>query len=343
MPLADGQTYAGYKILRQLGAGGMGIVYLAQHPRLPRRDALKVLPAALTVNDEYRKRFNREADIAASLWHPHIVEVHDRGELDGRLWISMDYVDGTDAGSMLQWRYPNGMPPDAVVRIIRAIAEALDYAHQQRLLHRDVKPSNILLSHPEEPDQRIFLSDSGISRWVDDTSKLTAPNMTVGTVAYAAPEQLLGEHVDGRADQYALAATAFHLLTGTTLFQHSNPAVVISQHLSTPPPAIGTRRPALRDLGPVFSKALAKAPADRYGTCVEFADALAKQLDTVAAETGAAETTAAAIPVARPRPQPWSPRAVSEPAKTHWRIVAAIIAALLLVATAVVIIVLTAT
>ena len=122
------------------------------------------------------------------------------------------------------------------------------------------------------------MADFGIARWVDDASGLTATNMAVGTVAYAAPEQLMGEQVDGRVDQYALAATAFHLLTGTPLFQHSNPAVVISQHLNTPPPAIGTRRPALTDLGPVFSKALAKAPADRYDSCVEFADALARHL-----------------------------------------------------------------
>ena len=278
MPLADGQIYAGYTILRELGAGGMGIVYLAQHPRLPRQDALKVLPAALTVNDEYRQRFNREADIASTLWHPHIVEVHDRGELDGRLWISMDYIDGTDVGSLLRERYPNGMPPDEVVKIIRAVAEALDYSHERQLLHRDVKPSNILLSHPEEQGERIFLADFGIARWVDDATGLTATNMAVGTVAYAAPEQLMGEKVDGRVDQYALAATAFHLLTGEPLFQHPNPAVVISQHLNTPPPAIGTRRPDLTDLGPVFSKALSKAPDERYDTCVEFADALANQL-----------------------------------------------------------------
>ncbi len=331
MPLAIGQIYAGYTIVRELGAGGMGIVYLAQHPRLPRRDALKVLPAALTVDNEYRQRFNREADIAASLWYPHIVEVHDRGELDGRLWISMDYIDGTDAGSMLKERYPNGMPPDEAVQIIRAVAEALDYAHQQQLLHRDVKPSNILLSHPEKQDERIFLADFGIARWVDDSSGLTATNMTVGTVAYAAPEQLLGEDLDGRADQYALAATAFHLLTGTPLFQHSNPAVVISQHLSTPPPAIGTRRPALTDLGPVFSKALAKPPEDRYDTCVEFADALATQLRTVAADSGATEATAVALAASGPRHQARPRRAVDERPKANWKIVVAIVVALLAV------------
>jgi len=333
MPLADGQNYAGYTILRELGAGGMGIVYLAQHPRLPRRDALKVLPAALTVNDEYRHRFNREADIAASLWHPHIVEVHDRGELDGRLWIAMDYIEGTDAATLLQERYPNGMPPDVVVKIIRAVADALDYAHQRSLLHRDVKPSNILMSHPEEADERIFLADFGIARWIDDQSGLTGTNMAVGTVAYAAPEQLMGEQVDGRVDQYALAATAFHMLTGTPLFQHSNPAVVISQHLSTPPPAIGTRRPALTDLGPVFSKALAKAPEDRYSTCVEFADALAGRLGTVADETGATEATALAFPATGPRHRAQQQRTVDEPSQTNMKVVVAILATLLVVVT----------
>ena len=143
MPLTDGQVIAGYTILRSLGAGGMGEVYLAQHPRLPRRDALKVLSAAVCSESEYRQRFNREADIAATLWHPHIVEVHDRGDVDGQLWISMDYVEGTDAGRLLAERYPDGMPPDKVVRIVTAVADALDYAHQRGLLHRDVKPANI--------------------------------------------------------------------------------------------------------------------------------------------------------------------------------------------------------
>jgi serine/threonine-protein kinase len=282
MPLADGATFAGYTIVRLLGAGGMGEVYLAQHPRLPRRDALKVLPASVSADGEYRERFDREADIAATLWHPHIVGVHDRGESDGQLWISMDYVEGTDAARLLRERYPDGMARGEVAEIISAVADALDYAHQRNLLHRDVKPANILLANPESSEQRILLADFGIARWVNDISGLTATTMTVGTVSYAAPEQLMGERLDGRADQYALAATAFHLLTGSPPFQHSNPAVVISQHLSAAPPAIGDQRPELAGLDPVLAKALAKTPADRFERCADFARALSHQLGSSA-------------------------------------------------------------
>jgi serine/threonine protein kinase, bacterial len=291
MPLADGATFAGYTIVRMLGSGGMGEVYLAQHPRLPRRDALKVLPESVSADSGYRQRFNREADIAATLWHPHIVGVHDRGDFDGQLWISMDYVDGTDAARLLRERYPNGMPKAEVADIVTAVAEALDYAHERGLLHRDVKPANILLSQPESDDQRIMLADFGIARWANDISGLTATNMTVGTVSYAAPEQLLGAQLDGRADQYALAATAFHLLTGAPPFQHSNPAVVISQHLSASPPAIGAQRPELSALDPVLAKALSKDPKERFERCADFARALVHHLD--AAPAGDVGTTLA--------------------------------------------------
>jgi hypothetical protein len=138
-----GETFAGYTIIRLLGSGGMGEVYLAQHPRLPRRDALKLLPHDWSADAEYRARFNREADLASTLWHPHIVGVHDRGEEDGQLWISMDFVDGLDAARLLADRYPVGMPIEEVARIVTAVASALDYAHKQSLLHRDVKPANI--------------------------------------------------------------------------------------------------------------------------------------------------------------------------------------------------------
>ena len=300
MPVAEGEVVAGYTILRSLGAGGMGEVYLAQHPRLPRRDALKLLSASVCCESEYRERFNREADIAATLWHPHIVEVHDRGDVDGQLWISMDYVEGTDAGRLLAERHPDGMPPDEVVRIVTAVADALDYAHQKGLLHRDVKPANILMANHDAEDQRIMLADFGIARRIGESSTLTGTNMTVGTVAYSAPEQLKGEEIDGRADQYALAATAFQLLTGTPPFQHSNPAVVISKHLTADPPHIGSRRPDLSSLGPVFDRALGKSPKDRYDRCTDFARALAHHIGTEERQRSADETMVA-IPTMGPR------------------------------------------
>lgn len=298
MPLNEGDLFAGYTIVRLLGSGGMGEVYLAQHPRLPRRDALKVLPAALTADHEYRERFNREADVAAELWHPHIVGIHDRGEFEGQLWLSMDYVEGTDAAELLRSRYPSGMPENEVFDIITAVADALDYAHLRGLLHRDVKPANILLTDADPRERRVLLADFGIARQLGDISGLTATNMVVGTTAYSAPEQLMGQDLDGRADQYALGCTAFHLLAGSALYQNSNPAVVITQHLSAPPPKIGERRPELADLDPVLAKVLAKERDDRYPNCSDFAAALSGRpsdaaLDTVDAAAAMAATSRA--------------------------------------------------
>jgi hypothetical protein len=299
--LQQGHVFAGYTIVRQLGAGGMGQVYLAQHPRLPRRDALKILPGELTGNDEFRQRFNREADLAASLFNEHIVGIHDRGEYEGQLWISMDYVEGTDAARLLRDHYPSGIPKADVVAIVSAVADALDYAHTRGLLHRDVKPANILLGETGTR-RRILLADFGIARELGDISGLTATNMLVGTTAYCAPEQLQGADLDGRADQYALACTAFNLLTGSAPFQHSNPAVVITQHLSAPPPRVSEHRPELADLDGAIAKALAKNPGDRYATCGDFAAALGSQLNTAPAEVAgpteviAAPTTLMATP-----------------------------------------------
>lgn len=274
MPLADGDVFAGFTIARLLGSGGMGEVYLAQHPRLPRWDALKILPAALTDDADFRQRFNREADLAASMWHPNIVGLHDRGEFDGQLWITMDFVDGTDAARALQEDFPSGMPEHLVLDIVTAVADALDYAHQRNLLHRDVKPANILLTHPGPDRQRILLADFGIARRTDDIGGLTATNATVGSIAYAAPEQLMAEPLDGRADQYALAATAFHLLTGVPPFEHSNAAAVIGKHLTAPPPLVSQRRPELARLDPVLAKAMSKDPGQRFARCSDIAQAL---------------------------------------------------------------------
>jgi serine/threonine-protein kinase len=288
--MGSGAKFAGYTILRPLGAGGMAEVYLALHPRLPRRDVIKVLAEAITKDREFRERFNREADLAATLWHPHIVGVHDRGEFNGQLWISMDYVEGTDASRLVKERYQDGMPINEVCAILQAVAGALDYAHDRGLLHRDVKPANILLTHPEDGERRILLADFGVARHLGDISGITETNVAVGTVAYAAPEQLTGANIDGRADQYALAATAFHLLTGAPPFQHSNPIAVISQHLHEDPPRLSDYRPDLEHLDEVFFKALAKDPEDRFARCRAFSGAVSEELCAAEAAHGAAFT-----------------------------------------------------
>ena len=316
MPLADGQIFAGYTIGRILGAGGMGEVYLARHPRLPRHDALKVLGVEVSHDEEYRQRFNQEAEMVATLRHPNIVTIYDRGDFDGQLWIAMEFVDGTDASRLLIDKYPKGIPPAEVVRIITPIADALDYAHGRGLLHRDIKPANILLGVPESADDRIMLVDFGVARWVGQSSDLTGADMTVGTVNYAAPEQLKGEQIDGHADQYSLAATAYHLLTGAAPFANSNPAVVIGNHLSAQPPPIGTDHPDLARLGPVFARALAKDPSDRFDQCGDFATAMRDAL-------GSAALGSAAGMAARHR----KPEAV--PGRKRW--IAAALAALLVV------------
>jgi serine/threonine-protein kinase len=161
MPLGGVEQFASYTIVRLLGSGGMGAVYLVQHPPLPRRDALKLLPPDVSTDTGLRERFLREADLASTLWHPHIVGVHDRGEYDGQLWIWMEFVDGRDA-ALLAERYPAGMPQSLMIRIIAAVGSALDCTRKQGLLHRDVKPANIMLTHvDDDAEGRILLSDFG--------------------------------------------------------------------------------------------------------------------------------------------------------------------------------------
>ena len=310
MPLTNGSKFAGYVIERQLGSGGMGEVYLAQHPRLPRHDAIKVLRSDISADPDYIERFNREADLASKLWHPHVVGIHDRGKYRGRLWISMDFVDGTDASRLLQDDHPAGLPSEDVVEIVSAVAGALDYAHGRGLLHRDVKPANILVADVDDGTRRILLGDFGVARDLADSSGgLTATNMTVGTASYAAPEQLMGLDVDGRTDQYSLAATAYHLLTGEYLFGHTNPAVVIGKHLNAPPPRLADARPDLAAFDAALARALAKDPADRFATCLDFVRALKRpevRTEPVVAQNMSQYATMVApvAPVAPPVPQP---------------------------------------
>src|SRR3984893_2815718 len=274
MPLTSGATFAGYSVLRTLGCDEMGDVYLAQHPRLPHWNALKVLSATLTEAREFRDRFMRETPIATTLYHPHILEVEYRGETDGQLWITMDYVNGTSAAQLIANRFPTGMPAGEMLRTITAVADALDYAHSRGMLHRNVKPANILFTNPADGEQQILLTDFGIARQLGDPNGALVPDLTGETVGYVAPEQLMGPDIGGRADQYALAATAFHLLTGAPPFQQSNPVAVISQHLTAAPPSLRDRRPDLARLDDILATALAKNPHDRFHSCRAFADAL---------------------------------------------------------------------
>ncbi|MGK8522388.1 protein kinase domain-containing protein [Nocardia asteroides] len=272
--LASGDVFAGYVIERQLGRGGMGSVYLAKHPRLPRMTALKLLNREMFFDKEVRARFEREADLVAQLDHPNIVTVYDRGLEDEQLWISMQYIDGIDAASV----DPKSLPPERAVQIIKETADALDYAHGSGVLHRDVKPANILLARSSAGrGERVYLTDFGIARLRDDTGHLTQTGTFTATLAYASPEQLTGVSLDHRSDQYSLACSLFWLFTGTGPFSATNPAAVIQGHLQGAPPALSSVRPGLPfALDGVLAKAMAKRPDDRYGSCAEFA-AAAKQ------------------------------------------------------------------
>jgi serine/threonine-protein kinase len=298
MALNKGATFAGYRIIRLLGSGGMGEVYLAEHPRLPRRDAVKILSSGICADAEFRERFSREASLAAALFHPHVVGVHDRGEYQGQLWISFDYVDGPDAAAMMRSRYPAGMPPVEALGLLSAVASALDHAHSRGLLHRDVKPANILLTDDAAAQRRIMLADFGIARSLTEVNGLTATNTALGTVDYVAPEQLTDGPIDGRADQYSLAATAFHLLTGTPPYQHSHPAVTISRHLTADPPTLSALRPDLAALDAPMRRAMAKDPAQRFPTCRQFVDALTAA-GPAEADAEAATTVTSSAPTLR--------------------------------------------
>jgi serine/threonine-protein kinase len=275
--LSAGWVFAGYRIERLLGAGGMGTVYLARDPDLPRSNALKVLSPELSRDPDFRARFIREADVASSLDHPNIVSIHRRGEFEGQLWIAMQFVDGSDADAAL---HAGTMTPARAVHIIGEVGKALDYAHQRGVVHRDVKPANFLLSGPVGPDERVLLGDFGIARALADVG-LTVTGSVTATVAYAAPEVLAGQPFDGRADLYSLGCTLFRLLTGRTPFATSNgAAAVMAAHLHIPPPRVTDVVPGLSpQMDRVIAVAMAKDPAQRFGSARGLADAAAAALN----------------------------------------------------------------
>jgi hypothetical protein len=272
---APGSQVASYRIVEQVGRGGMAVVYRARDIRLDRWVALKILAPDLALDQVFRERFIRESRAAAAVDHPNIIPIFEAGEADGVLFIAMRYVAGHDVRSLVDRVGP--LPAARVAGIVTQVASALDTAHACGLVHRDVKPANMLLSNPADsgaPDH-VYLSDFGVSKQSDSTSNLTRTGQLVGTLDYLAPEQVEGRPVDGRTDVYALACAAFEMLCGAPPFKRDQSMAVLWAQLSAPPPALTSRRP---DLPPavdqVMAKALAKSPDARYGTCGAFAMAL---------------------------------------------------------------------
>jgi Protein kinase domain len=270
---APGSHIAGYQLEERIGQGGMAVVFRARDERLGRLVALKILAPTLAGDMEFRRRFTSESRAAAAIDDPHIVPVYAAGEADGMLFIAMRYVAGGDAQSLLNREGP--LPPGRVAAIISPVASALDAAHRAGLVHRDVKPSNMLMDVlPGRPDH-VYLSDFGLSKAVASTSGITSAGAVLGTLAYMSPEQIAGKPVDGRADQYALACSAFELLAGVPPFRRDEPTAVMYAHLLEPPPQLTSHRPGLPSaVDGVMSRALAKTPGDRYASCGQFAEAL---------------------------------------------------------------------
>ena len=276
--LGAGSQIAGYRLEEQVGRGGMAVVFRARDERLGRVVALKILAPALAADEAFRQRFVRESRAAAAVDDPHIVPVFEAGEAKtgehrGVLFIAMRYVPGGDVRALMRRTGP--LPPGRAVWIISQVASALDAAHAAGLVHRDVKPANMLVDARAGRPDHVYLSDFGLSKGTLAASELTGAGQFLGTVDYISPEQIEGKPVDGRADEYALACAAFELLAGAPPFRRDEAMAVMYAQLSEPPPLLTSRRPGLpRAADQVFTRALAKVPAQRYGSCREFADAL---------------------------------------------------------------------
>ncbi|MFI8975324.1 serine/threonine-protein kinase [Nocardia asteroides] len=302
MTVSDDTEFAGYRIERRLGAGGMGEVFLARHPRLPRHDALKILSDRHAGDAEFRAGYLREAEVAVRLQHPNVVAVRDRGEYEGRLWIAMQYVDGGDVAELI--RRDGAVPVERTLRILTEAADGLDEIHRVGLQHRDVKPANLLLTEAAGEPDRVLVTDFGIARAADGDGALSEDAGFTATLAYAAPELISADPVDHRADVYSLGCTLYQLLTGAVPYPRSSPAAVMYAHLSEAPPrpsAVNSRVPAALDA--VVATALAKDPAQRYPSCGALAAAAraacaATPAGTRRARLAAAVAIAATVAVA---------------------------------------------
>ena len=269
-----GSRIAGYRLEEQIGEGGMAVVFRARDERLQRQVALKILSPALAADEEFRRRFIRESRSAAAVDDPHIIPVFEAGDANGVLFIAMRYVPGGDVGTLVRRLGP--LPRARAAAIVSAMASALDAAHAAGLVHRDIKPANMLVdARPGRPDH-VYLSDFGLTKGSSSSStSLTSTGHFMGTLDYSSPEQIRGQQVDARTDEYALACVAFALLSGKPPFHRNEAMAVMYAHLSAPPPMLTSLRPGLPpEVDEIMRRALAKAPEDRYPSCGEFADAL---------------------------------------------------------------------
>jgi serine/threonine protein kinase len=338
--LSPGSEFAGFRIERTLGHGGMGIVYLAREVRLDRDVALKVIRTELAEDERFRARFREESRIAASIEHPRVVTVFGAGEREGLIFVSMRYVPGRDLGRLISAR--GALSAEEAAPLVAQVADGLDAVHEAGLVHRDVKPANVLVGEPGPAgdDPVAFLTDFGLAKVAASTTGLTATGEVIGTVDYMAPEQIEGRRVDARTDVYALGCVLFHAITGDVPFPERESSAKMWAHLNEPPPAVGSRY-GRAVLDPVIRRAMAKDPADRFpsaGDLGRAAVAAARGEAVTQPEhivgTGEAAPAAETVPLEVTRPTERLPRRRRKPRRLR-RILIPLLALLVAAAVAV--------
>ena len=266
-----GSVFAGYRIDGSAGRGGMGVVYVATDVRLKRRVALKVITPELSRDPEFRQRFERESEIAASLRHPNVVTIFTAGEEQGQLFVTMDYVEGTDLREMIMTR--GRLRPDLAAHLVGQVAAALDAAHSRGLVHRDIKPANVLISEDGAAPEA-YLTDFGLSKLASNVAGLTRTGVILGTMDYIAPEQLQGAPVDARTDVYALGCVLYEVLTGSVPYPRDTDAARMWAHITEPPPRVRALAPDVpAEFEAVLQRAMAKEPGQRYPSAGDFGGA----------------------------------------------------------------------
>jgi len=314
-----GTDFAGYQVQGIIGRGGMSVVYQAEHPRLARIVALKVLSVELSEDDRFRERFVRESRLAASLDHPNIIPIYDAGASEGLLFIAMRFVKG-DLKAVIQRE--GRLKPERLMPVFGQIASALDAAHRLDLVHRDVKPANVLIAFSSGPDGRdhVYLADFGLTKHATSRSGITGTGQFVGTVDYMAPEQIEGKQVDGRVDVYALGCIAYECLTGRVPFTRDTDAAVIWAHLKEDPPKVSSVAGNVPpEVDEVIGKAMAKSVDDRYDSCMKLLVALreAMDLDPVRSQRGSVAPPPRRETVLRERPDPVAVQAPGAPSTVY--------------------------